>query len=157
MGDAANILKPALARGELHTIGATTLKEYRKYFEKDTAMQRRFQPISVDEPSVNEALQILRGIKEKLETFHSVTINDSALVAAAKLSDRFLPDKAIDLIDEAAAELKMQIESEPIVLSTVKREIQTTNVEKEALKMEKSKKNDQRLEEIEKELANLSE
>merc|ERR1711879_1123566 len=162
MGDAANILKPALARGELHTIGATTLKEYRKYFEKDTAMQRRFQPVNVDEPTVNEALQILRGIKEKLETHHNVTINDSALIAAAKLSnryiiDRFLPDKAIDLIDEAAAELKMQIESEPIVLSTLKREIQTTNVEKEALKMEKSKKNDQRLEEIEKELANLSE
>ncbi|WP_428024018.1 ATP-dependent Clp protease ATP-binding subunit [Arcobacter sp.] len=160
--DAANILKPALARGELHTIGATTLKEYRKYFEKDTAMQRRFQPISVDEPTVNEALQILRGIKEKLETFHSVTINDSALVAAAKLSDRyisdrFLPDKAIDLIDEAAAELKMQIESEPIVLSTVKRAIQTLMVEKEALKMEKSKKNSERLDEIEKELANLSE
>ena len=160
--DAANILKPALARGELHTIGATTLKEYRKYFEKDTAMQRRFQPISVDEPSVNEALQILRGLKEKLETFHNVTINDSALVSAAKLSDRyisdrFLPDKAIDLIDEAAAELKMQIESEPIVLSTVKRSIQTLMVEKEALKMEKSKKNSERLEQIEKELANLGE
>ena len=160
--DAANILKPSLARGELHTIGATTLKEYRKYFEKDTAMQRRFQPVNVNEPSVNEALQILRGIKEKLETHHNVTINDSALVAAAKLSnryitDRFLPDKAIDLIDEAAAELKMQIESEPTVLSTLKREIQTINVEKEALKMEKSKKNEQRLEEIEKELANLSE
>jgi len=160
--DAANILKPSLARGELHTIGATTLKEYRKYFEKDTAMQRRFQPVNVDEPSVNEALQILRGIKEKLETHHNVTINDSALISAAKLShryitDRFLPDKAIDLIDEAAAELKMQIESEPTVLSTLKREIQTINVEKEALKMEKSKKNDQRLEDIEKELANLSE
>ncbi|KAB7884799.1 ATP-dependent Clp protease ATP-binding subunit [Poseidonibacter ostreae] len=160
--DAANILKPSLARGELHTIGATTLKEYRKYFEKDTAMQRRFQPVNVDEPSVNEALQILRGIKEKLETHHNVTINDSALISAAKLShryitDRFLPDKAIDLIDEAAAELKMQIESEPTVLSTLKREIQTINVEKEALKMEKSKKNDQRLEEIEKELANFSE
>jgi len=160
--DAANILKPSLARGELHTIGATTLKEYRKYFEKDTAMQRRFQPVNVDEPSVNEALQILRGIKEKLETHHNVTINDSALIAAAKLShryisDRFLPDKAIDLIDEASAELKMQIESEPIVLSTLKREIQTINVEKEALKMEKSKKNTQRLEEIEKELANLKE
>ncbi|PLY08173.1 MAG: ATP-dependent chaperone ClpB [Arcobacter sp.] len=160
--DAANILKPSLARGELHTIGATTLKEYRKYFEKDTAMQRRFQPVNVDEPSVNEALQILRGIKEKLETHHNVTINDSALIAAAKLSnryitDRFLPDKAIDLIDEAAAELKMQIESEPTVLSRLKREIQTINVEKEALKMEKSKKNDERLEEIEKELANLNE
>ncbi|WP_108062813.1 ATP-dependent Clp protease ATP-binding subunit [Poseidonibacter lekithochrous] len=160
--DAANILKPSLARGELHTIGATTLKEYRKYFEKDTAMQRRFQPVNVDEPTVNEALQILRGIKEKLETHHNVTINDSALISAAKLSnryitDRFLPDKAIDLIDEAAAELKMQIESEPTVLSTLKRQIQTINVEKEALKMEKSKKNEQRLDEIEKELANLNE
>ncbi len=160
--DAANILKPALARGELHTIGATTLKEYRKYFEKDTAMQRRFQPIKVDEPSVNEALQILRGIKEKLETFHNVTINDSALVAAAKLSDRyiadrFLPDKAIDLIDEAAAELKMQIESEPTVLSTTKRAIGTLEVEKEALKMEKSGANKARLEEIDQELSNLKE
>ncbi|QKJ23919.1 ATP-dependent Clp protease ATP-binding subunit [Poseidonibacter lekithochrous] len=160
--DAANILKPSLARGELHTIGATTLKEYRKYFEKDTAMQRRFQPVNVDEPTVNEALQILRGIKEKLETHHNVTINDSALISAAKLSnryitDRFLPDKAIDLIDEAAAELKMQIESEPTVLSTLKRQIQTIHVEKEALKMEKSKKNEQRLDEIEKELANLNE
>ena len=160
--DAANILKPSLARGELHTIGATTLKEYRKYFEKDTAMQRRFQPVNVNEPSVNEALQILRGIKQKLETHHNVTINDSALIAAAKLSnryiaDRFLPDKAIDLIDEAAAELKMQIESEPTILSIIKREIQTINVEKEALKMEKSKKNEDRLDEIEKELANKNE
>ena len=160
--DAANILKPALARGELHTIGATTLKEYRKYFEKDAAMQRRFQPINVDEPSVNEALQILRGIKEKLETHHNVTINDSALVAAAKLSDRyitdrFLPDKAIDLIDEAAAELKMQIESEPTILSITKRAIGTLEVEKEALKMEKGNKNDSRLSEIEKELSDLKE
>ncbi|RBQ29647.1 ATP-dependent Clp protease ATP-binding subunit [Aliarcobacter vitoriensis] len=160
--DAANILKPSLARGELHTIGATTLKEYRKYFEKDAAMQRRFQPVKVDEPTVNEALQILRGIKERLEAHHNVTINDSALVAAAKLSnryitDRFLPDKAIDLIDEAAAELKMQIESEPTALSVIKREIQTLNVEKEALKMEKNKKNEERLVEIEKELANKNE
>ena len=160
--DAANILKPSLARGELHTIGATTLKEYRKYFEKDTAMQRRFQPINVNEPSVNEALQILRGIKERLETHHNVTINDSALVAAAKLSnryitDRFLPDKAIDLIDEAAAELKMQIESEPTALSTIKREIQTLNVEKEALKMEEGRKNEDRIAQIEKELANKNE
>ena len=160
--DAANILKPALARGELHTIGATTLKEYRKYFEKDTALQRRFQPISVDEPTVNEAIHILRGLKERLETHHNITINDSALVAAAKLSDRyigdrFLPDKAIDLIDEASAELKMQIESEPLVLSTVKREITTLNVEKQALLMEDKKKNAKRVEEIEKELANLDE
>jgi len=160
--DAANILKPALARGELHTIGATTLKEYRKYFEKDAAMQRRFQPVKVDEPSVNEALQILRGIKGKLETHHNVTINDSALVAAAKLSDRyitdrFLPDKAIDLIDEAAAELKMQIESEPTALSVVKRQIGTLEVEKEALKMEKNEKNTLRIGEIEKELADKNE
>ena len=160
--DAANILKPALARGELHTIGATTLKEYRKYFEKDTALQRRFQPVKVDEPSINEALQILRGIKDKLEAHHNVNITDAALVASAKLSDRyitdrFLPDKAIDLIDEAAAELKMQIESEPTDLAKSKREISTLQVEKEALKMEESDKNTSRLEEIEKELADLEE
>lgn len=160
--DAANILKPALSRGELHTIGATTLKEYRKYFEKDAALQRRFQPVKVNEPSVNEALQILRGIKEKLETHHNVSIKDSALVSAAKLSsryitDRFLPDKAIDLIDEAAAELKMQIESEPSELSKIKREISTLNVEKEALKLEESEKNELRLKEIEKELADKNE
>ena len=160
--DAANILKPALARGELHTIGATTLKEYRKYFEKDAALQRRFQPVNVGEPSVNEALQILRGIKERLEVHHNVSITDSALVAAAKLSDRyisgrFLPDKAIDLIDEAAAELKMQIESEPFELAKIKREIVTLQVEKEALKMEDREKNETRLGEIEKELANLNE
>ena len=160
--DAANILKPALARGELHTIGATTLKEYRKYFEKDTALQRRFQPVKVDEPSISEALQILRGIKESLEAFHSVRITDGALVAAAKLSDRyitdrFLPDKAIDLIDEGASELKMQIESEPIELSRVKIKIGKLMVEKEALLMEGKKKNKQRLEEIEKELSDAKE
>ena len=160
--DAANILKPALARGELHTIGATTLKEYRKYFEKDTALQRRFQPVKVDEPSINEALQILRGIKDKLEAHHNVNITDAALIAAAKLSDRyitdrFLPDKAIDLIDEAAAELKMQIESEPKDLAKAKREISTLQVEKEALKMEESDKNTNRLVELEKELADFEE
>ncbi len=160
--DAANILKPALARGELHTIGATTLKEYRKYFEKDAALQRRFQPVKVEEPTINQALQILRGIKERLEAHHNVQILDSALVAAAKLSaryitDRYLPDKAIDLIDEAAAQLKMQIESEPFELSKVKREIQNLLVEKEALLMEKNKKNEDRLKEIEKELADLEE
>lgn len=160
--DAANILKPALARGELHTIGATTLKEYRKYFEKDSALGRRFQPINVSEPSVAEALQILRGIKEKLEVHHNVTITDSALVAAAKLSDRyisdrFLPDKAIDLIDEAAAELKMQIESEPFELAKAKRDIITLQVEREALKMEENDKNKPRLEEIDKEIENLTE
>lgn len=160
--DAANILKPALARGELHTIGATTLKEYRKYFEKDAALQRRFQPVNVSEPSVNEALAMLRGIKEKLEIHHNVRITDSALVAAAKLSkryisDRFLPDKAIDLIDEAAAELKMQIESEPSSLRKVKKDIETLQVENEALKMEQNESNEKRLAEIEKELANLQE
>ena len=160
--DAANILKPALARGELHTIGATTLKEYRKFFEKDTALQRRFLPINLDEPTVNQSLQILRGIKERLETHHNVTITDSALVAAARLSDRyiadrFLPDKAIDLIDEAAAELKMQIESEPNVLSAAKRKSSELQVEREALKMEKTPSNEKRLGEIEKELADVAE
>jgi len=160
--DAANILKPALARGELHTIGATTLKEYRKYFEKDTALQRRFLPINLDEPTVNQSLQILRGIKERLETHHNVTITDSALVAAARLSDRyiadrFLPDKAIDLIDEAAAELKMQIESEPNVLSQAKRISSELHVEREALKMEDTPANAKRLVEIEKELADVEE
>lgn len=160
--DAANILKPALARGELRTIGATTLKEYRKYFEKDAALGRRFQPVTVNEPSVNEALAMLRGIKEKLEIHHNVRITDSALVAAAKLSkryisDRFLPDKAIDLIDEAAAELKMQIESEPSSLRKAKKDIETLQVEKEALKMEQNEANEKRLAEIEKELANLKE
>jgi ATP-dependent Clp protease ATP-binding subunit ClpB len=160
--DAANILKPALARGELHTIGATTLKEYRKYFEKDAALQRRFLPINLDEPSVNQSLQILRGIKERLETHHNVSITDSALVAAARLSDRyiadrFLPDKAIDLIDEAAAELKMQIESEPNALSAAKRLSSELRVEQEALKMEKTPANEKRLAEIEKELADVEE
>ncbi|SFV75569.1 ClpB protein [hydrothermal vent metagenome] len=160
--DAANILKPALARGELHTIGATTLKEYRKYFEKDAALQRRFLPINVDEPTVNQTLQILRGIKERLEAHHNVNITDSALVAAARLSDRyiadrFLPDKAIDLIDEAAAELKMQIESEPNALSAAKRKSSELQVEREALKMEDTPQNKKRLEEIEKELADVEE
>jgi ATP-dependent Clp protease ATP-binding subunit ClpB len=160
--DAANLLKPALARGELRTIGATTLKEYRKYFEKDAAMQRRFQPVSVNEPSQNEAIAIMRGIKESLEAHHNITILDEALIASVKLSsryisDRFLPDKAIDLIDEASAGLKMQIESEPAQLDMAKREISRFLVEKEALKMEKEGKNTTRLSELEKELANLNE
>ncbi len=160
--DAANILKPALARGEINTIGATTLKEYRKYFEKDTALQRRFLAINLDEPTVNQSLQILRGIKERLETHHNVSIADSALIAAARLSDRyiadrFLPDKAIDLIDEAAAELKMQIESEPTILSSAKRKSSELQVEREALKMEKTPANEKRLIEIVKELANVEE
>lgn len=165
--DAANILKPALARGELHTIGATTLKEYRKYFEKDAALTRRFQPIALNEPSVSQSLQILRGIKERLEAHHKVSITDSALVAAAKLSaryitDRFLPDKAIDLIDEAAAELKMQIESQPNALASIKREIENLTIEQEAIKMETSNTSKKgastdRLAEIEKELGDAKE
>ncbi|WP_104741780.1 ATP-dependent Clp protease ATP-binding subunit [Helicobacter ailurogastricus] len=160
--DAANILKPALARGELHTIGATTLKEYRKYFEKDSALTRRFQPILLNEPSINETLQILRGIKETLEAHHNVSITDSALVASAKLSnryipDRFLPDKAIDLIDEAAAALKMQIESEPYALAHTKRLIQQLEVEKQALLMEENSANQERLKMVEKELQNALE
>ncbi|MDE6885872.1 MAG: AAA family ATPase [Helicobacteraceae bacterium] len=159
--DAANILKPALARGEMHTIGATTLKEYRKYFEKDMALQRRFQPISLEEPSQSEALHMLRGIKEKLESHHNVTILDSALVAAVRLSsryitDRFLPDKAIDLIDEAASEIRMQIESSPAELLATKRLIANLEVEKEALRLEGDKNKD-RIEELERELANAKE
>ena len=159
--DAANILKPALSRGEMHTIGATTLKEYRKYFQKDVALQRRFQPINLDEPSQNEALHMLRGIKEKLEAHHNVTILDSALVAAVRLSsryivDRFLPDKAIDLIDEAASEIRMQIESSPAELLAIKRKIENLEVEKEALNMEENKNKD-RIDEIVKELENAKE
>lgn len=160
--DAANILKPALARGEMHTIGATTLKEYRKYFEKDMALQRRFQPINLDEPSENEAIYMLRGIKEKLETHHNVSILDSALVAAVRLSsryitDRFLPDKAIDLIDEAASEIRLQIESSPAELLAIKRNIANLEVEKEALNLEGNDKNNARLEELHKELESAKE
>lgn len=160
--DAANLLKPALARGELRMIGATTQKEYRKYFEKDQAMQRRFQPLIINEPSTYEALSIMRGIKDSLETYHNISISDSALVASVNLSsryitDRYLPDKAIDLIDEAASELKIQIESKPAELDKVSREIGRLKVEKEALLMEKSDKNKQRLEELPKELADLEE
>jgi len=160
--DAANLLKPALARGELRTIGATTMKEYRKYFEKDAAMQRRFQPVMIEEPSIPEALSIMRGIKERLEAHHNVTIYDSSLVTAVKLSDRyiadrFLPDKAIDLIDEAASELKIQIESEPAELDRAKREIARLKVEREALMMEKGEHTKERLVEIDQELENLHE
>ncbi|NLN13114.1 MAG: AAA domain-containing protein, partial [Arcobacter skirrowii] len=156
------MLKPMLARGEINTIGATTLNEYRMYIEKDRALSRRFQEVHVKEPTVEDTISILRGLKDKYESHHGVRITDNAIISAAVLSnryitDRFLPDKAIDLIDEAAAELKMQIESEPTALSTIKREIQTLQVEKEALKMEKSQKNEDRIKEIEKELANKNE
>lgn len=160
--DASNILKPALARGELHTIGATTIKEYRKYFEKDAAMARRFATVHVNEPTINESIYILRGIKQSLENHHNIAIKDEALVAAAKLSsryitDRFLPDKAIDLIDEGAAEIKMQIQSEPLELRKIRLKIQDLSVEKEALSLEKSTQNEKRTQILNAELSDLIE
>ena len=139
--DASNLLKPALARGELHCVGATTLDEYKKHVEKDAALARRFQPVYVNEPSVEDTISILRGLKDRYEQHHGVRITDSALVAAATLShryitDRFLPDKAIDLIDEAAARLKMQVDSKPEELDSIDREIVRLKIEQEALKKE---------------------
>jgi ATP-dependent Clp protease ATP-binding subunit ClpB len=158
--DASNLLKPALARGELHCIGATTLDEYRKHVEKDAALARRFQPVFVSEPTVEDAVSILRGLKEKYELHHGVRITDSAIVAAATLSnryitDRFLPDKAIDLIDEAAARLKMQIDSKPEELDNIDREIVRLKIEQEALKKETDSASRDRLQRLEKELAEL--
>ncbi len=160
--DASNMLKPMLARGELRCIGATTLKEYRKYIEKDAALQRRFQPVFVSEPSVEETISILRGLKEKYEIHHGVKIKDTAIVAAAVLSnryitDRFLPDKAIDLIDEAAASLKIQLESTFEPIDNLNRKIAQLEIEKEALKHEKDEEAKKRLEDIEKELGKLKE
>ncbi len=160
--DASNILKPALARGELHTIGATTLKEYQKYIEKDQALERRFQPVFVEEPSISDAIAILRGIKEKYEVHHGVRIKDSAIVAAVELSDRYitdrnLPDKAIDLIDEAAAELRMEIDSMPQELDDLKRKIMKLSVEKAALEKEDDKESKEKLKAIKKKLAELEE
>jgi len=160
--DASNMLKPMLARGELRCIGATTLKEYRKYIEKDAALQRRFQPVFVAEPSVEETISILRGLKEKYEIHHGVKIKDSAIIAAAVLSnryitDRFLPDKAIDLIDEAAASLKIQLESTFEPIDNLNRKIAQLEIEKEALKREKDEESKKRLEAIENELAQLKE
>ena len=139
--DAGNLLKPALARGELHCVGATTLDEYRKHIEKDAALARRFQPVFVSEPTVEDTISILRGLKEKYEQHHGVRITDSALVAAATLSnryitDRFLPDKAIDLMDEAASRLKMQIDSKPEELDEIDRDLMQMKIEREALKKE---------------------
>lgn len=141
--DAANILKPALARGELHTIGATTLDEYRKHIEKDAALERRFQPVFVGEPSVEDTISILRGLQEKYELHHGVRIRDAALIAAAQLSDRyiadrFLPDKAIDLIDEAASKLRIEIDSLPVELDQIERRIRQLEIEREALKREQT-------------------
>ena len=160
--DASNLLKPALARGELHCIGATTLDEYKKHVEKDAALARRFQPVYVDEPTVEDTISILRGLKEKYEAHHKVRLNDGALVAAATLSnryitDRFLPDKAIDLIDEAAARLRMQIDSKPEELDNLDREIVRLKIEQEALKKEKDSASKDRLKRLEKDLAQLQE
>jgi ATP-dependent Clp protease ATP-binding subunit ClpB len=158
--DASNLLKPALARGELHCIGATTLDEYKKHVEKDAALARRFQPVYIAEPSVEDTISILRGLKEKYEAHHGVRITDGALVAAATLShryitDRFLPDKAIDLVDEAAARLKMQVDSKPEELDTLDREIVRLKIEQEALKKEPDPGSKERLKRLEKELATL--
>ena len=158
--DAANLIKPALARGELHCIGATTLDEYRKYVEKDAALARRFQPVLVEEPTVEDSISILRGIKEKYELHHGVRISDSALVAAATLSqryitDRFLPDKAIDLVDEAASRLRMEVDSKPEELDALDREILQKQIEAEALRLEDDTASIDRLATLEKDLANL--
>ncbi len=155
--DASNLLKPALARGELHCVGATTLDEYRKHVEKDAALARRFQPVFVSEPTVEDTISILRGIKEKYELHHGVRITDGALVAAATLShryitDRFLPDKAIDLMDEAASRLRMEVDSKPEELDELDRRIMQLKIEREALKKETDAASQDRLQKLEKEL-----
>ncbi|HEV2840869.1 MAG TPA: ATP-dependent chaperone ClpB [Chthoniobacterales bacterium] len=160
--DASNLLKPQLARGELRTIGATTLDEYRKYIEKDAALERRFQPVMVDEPTVEDTIAILRGLKERYEVHHGVRIQDAALVAAAVLShryisDRFLPDKAVDLVDEAASRLKIELDSMPTEIDVIEREIMQREMERQALKKEKDPASKERLKKLEKELAGLKE
>ena len=160
--DAGNMLKPMLARGELHCIGATTLDEYRQYIEKDAALERRFQPVQVDEPTVEDAISILRGLKERYEVFHGVKITDSALVAAATLShryisDRFLPDKAIDLVDEACALIKTELDSMPTELDELNRRIMQLEIEETALKKEEDRLSQERLENLQQELAELRE
>lgn len=160
--DAGNLLKPSLARGALQTIGATTVKEYRQHLEKDAALERRFQPIMIDEPSVEDTISILRGIKEKYEAHHGVRVRDNALVAATKLSnryigDRFLPDKAIDLMDEAASAIRIEIDSKPAELDQLERKIRQLEIEQEALKKEEDETSQKRLQELKKELADLKE
>ncbi len=160
--DAGNMLKPMLARGELHCIGATTLDEYRQYIEKDAALERRFQPVTVDEPTVDETISILRGLKERYENFHHVKITDSALVSAAILShryisDRFLPDKAIDLVDEACALIKTELNSMPTELDELNRKVTQLKIEAEALKKENDRMSQERLESLNRELAERSE
>lgn len=160
--DAANMIKPSLARGELRCIGATTLKEYQKYIEKDMALERRFQPVYVQEPSVEETITILRGLKNRYELHHGIRLTDSAIIAAAKLSDRYirdrhLPDKAVDLIDEAMSKMRIELDSLPEELDKISKKIQSLKIEREALKREKDKPSIQRLQELEQELANLEE
>jgi ATP-dependent Clp protease ATP-binding subunit ClpB len=160
--DASNLLKPQLARGELHTIGATTLDEYRKHIEKDAALERRFQPVMVDEPSVEDTIAILRGLKERYEVHHGVRIQDAALVAAAVLShryisDRFLPDKAVDLVDEAASRLKIELDSMPTAIDQIERQTMQLEMERQALRKEKDEASQQRLAKLEKELSDLKE
>ncbi len=160
--DASNLLKPALARGELHCVGATTLDEYRKYIEKDPALERRFQPVMVQEPSVEDTISILRGLKERYESHHGVRITDDALIAAATLSDRyindrFLPDKAIDLVDEAASRLRMEMDSMPVEIDEATRQLTRLQIEATALEREKSSESRQRLEELRREIANREE
>ena len=156
--DAANILKPALARGELRAIGATTLNEYQKFFEKDKALERRFQKVMIDEPSVEDAISILRGLKDRYETHHHVRIKDEAIIAAVELShryitDRFLPDKAIDLIDESAAKLRLEMNSMPEELDQLERQIRQLEIEREAIKREND---EEKLRELSTEIGNLS-
>ena len=160
--DASNLLKPALARGELHCVGATTLDEYRKHVEKDAALARRFQPVFVSQPTVEDTISILRGLKEKYEVHHGVRITDAAIVAAATLSnryiaDRFLPDKAIDLIDEAASRQRMQVDSKPEELDELDRRIMQLKIEQEALKKETDAASKDRLTKLGAELAELEE
>src|SRR5205085_1648850 len=160
--DASNMLKPMLARGELHTVGATTLDEYRKYIEKAAALERRFQPVMVGEPTVEDTISILRGLRERYEIHHGVRIKDGALVAAAVLSnryisDRFLPDKAIDLVDEAASKLRMEIDSMPAELDEVERTVSRLEIEREALKRESDAASKERLGKLERELAHAKE
>src|SRR6202007_1744585 len=158
--DASNMLKPMLARGELRTIGATTIDEYRKYIEKDAALERRFQPVLVNEPTVEDTIAILRGLKERYEVHHGVRITDGALVAAAVLShryitDRFLPDKAIDLVDEAASRLRVELDSTPSEIDALDRRIRQLQVEHEALKKETDPASQERRAKVEQEIANL--
>jgi ATP-dependent Clp protease ATP-binding subunit ClpB len=160
--DASNMLKPMLARGELHTIGATTLDEYRKYIEKDAALERRFQPVMVSEPTVEDTISILRGLRDRYQIHHKVNLKDAALVAAAVLSnryisDRFLPDKAIDLVDEAASKLRMEIDSMPVEVDEIRRRVMQLEIEREALRKEKDKASRERLAKLDKELADLKE